>query len=311
MRQAFFASIFWINLLRAFFKSDLRGDFFSVFFIARFLYLSWILYFQLVHVFKSGLMRSFAHRMCTAVPSNLKSKLLCVSTVGAMLSLADSTLMVIWQVTNFSSGGPFSQAFDILFFFFVFHLLSPLLVSMTLYTLFFILLHNSLRMKTVNLLRAAHFGDDQSILQTTDELRADRCEFESLLNLNPLFWLANEFLATLLVLIFYNHESKIHLVSLSLTYVCLTCSLLYLTHLMHEITSWGDQIKSAYTGSGCIKKIIPYHICQSIDCAYKSDFTAWRTFRIDRSLIASYFGTTLTFTVLLLQLSSGALTQNQ
>lgn len=179
------------------------------------------------------------------------------------------------------------------------------LISMSIYYISLTLFFNWIRKKASRLLALAVTGDVNSMLDGLDEIKCFHDNFESLFNLNPFVWLSKGMTLGTWILMYGGKDGTD--LFLAIRQACLISGLIFSSIISSKIARLGDQLVFTFSSATQNRRRVPYFLCRSIDEAFKRKFTAWNMFAIDLSLIASYLGAIVTFSVLFVQIKNGAL----
>lgn len=307
LRQLFLAPLAWIYFPSSYFYAEFDVNYFITNLSnAGYLVLNCV--FQVTHLVRGREIRAFVKRLNANSSHRLCCTLLVLSCIFILIYMAHvaiSAAMIVQVYKKYESITCYKVALMITSAFLENIFYDIDVMSMSIYFAALLLYYNTVRVKTSYLLQFIHYHDERVILNTLNDIRRDYCQFESLFNYNPLMWLVRGLCLAVITLMF---PTNVQLnLFLAIRQFCLIGALLFTHFVREKITSLGDQLLDAYSETTFKKKGVCCHLCRSIDRAYNNHFTVWQMFVIDRSLIASYIGAVVTFTVLFVQVQHGAL----
>ena len=289
---------------------EFQGASFSLeaFIVKVFLLLTFI--FRLIIITKGQQIRILIGKMSKTISIRLSRLLLftcCVFFALHLVITLEYTLAVMSGALNvaFNNGSQLDFALTVSRSFLDSCFYDTIAICMSIYCVSLMLYFNFVREKTSNLLLIARCGNINSLMNGLDEIYSTHHQFESLFNVIPFTWIVHG-MCNAVFSLFTGGEGGLDCFFYT-RQLTLMCVLLFVCIVTMRIADLGDRVFDVLSRSTFPRRLIPCHICKLLDRAYKSTFTVFHMFDIHVSLIASYIGTVVTFTVLLVQVRNGML----
>ena len=315
LRQIVMAPLGWIYFPFSFLCMEFSG-FGQVLIghLATLVYLVVACSFQLTHLAKCRRIRLFVKKSTKNISQRFNYILLALSCSFFILHIIQSSqaILLVLRYYNYTTGeSPASEvAIAGAFAWLDYCFYEIEVVSMSIYFASILLHYNRIRVKTLSVLEFIRSNDKNSILNMLDSIHQDHLEFEGLFNLNPLLWLVRGLCMAVLTII-----NLLDLMVAESTFIlgqsCMMLAFFFIHFIRGKIAAQGERIIESYSRATLPRREISCYLYRSIDRAYNNKFTVWQMFDVDRSLIASYIGTVVTFSVLLVQIQNGALNKEK
>lgn len=308
-RQTIFLCLRLMYFPFSFTFNSLRGDSDDIVRLSSCLWVALGLLFHMIHVFNSRKIRIFIRKLNLYTSKRLSHSLCFLSsfffTIHMIQAAQDITMTEQFQ-DSLTNGSMLYITSTLALCLLDFCLYDGDIISMSIYFFALLLFYNSVRVKTTTLLQSVRSDNYDFLLQTVNQINTDHGQFEALFNFNPIVWLIKGMCVAVITLICDNTHFTGFFI---LRQVCLVVSLFTVDIVKKKLASLGDQLIHTYSRATLHRREPSYHLCRCIDGAFKNNFTVWHMFTIDRSLIASYIGSVVTFSVLFVQIRNGSLQQ--
>lgn len=313
VRQIIMAPLFWIYLPFSFLFTVFASiESFQIDHLASYTYLLMACTFHLTSLAKSRQIRLFVKKSLENVSQRLRHILFALSCIFLFLHTNEALSITSMNLEyfNYTEKAMMHMVIGATCSYFEFIFYEIDLPSLSIYFAAILIHYNSIRGKTFRILESIRLNDRNSMINLLNSLQRDHDEFESLFNLNPLFWLLRRMChAVLFLIVLQDSKTMTIAYSFIIQQSYLIVALLVIHFIRNKITAHGEQILEKYSGIISPTREASYYVCRLIDRAYNKDFTVWQMFIINRSLIASYISSVVTFSVLIVQIRNGALAQ--